>query len=104
MPGDRPLHQRTDGQLFTAAAAAVARGDDLDDCLAELLGLAAEHFRARSGAAYILDQDRDELELAVTYGIDAETVAGVASSFHGHIARPRNPVIRPPVRKLIKRG
>jgi diguanylate cyclase (GGDEF)-like protein len=79
VPGDRPLHQRTDGQLFTAAAAAVARGDDLDDCLAELLGLAAEHFRARSGAAYILDQDRDELELAVTYGIDAETVEAAGS-------------------------
>ncbi len=30
--------------------------------------------------------------------------SGVASSFHGHIASPRNPVINPPVRKLISRG
>ncbi len=79
MSGDRPLHERTDGQLFAAAAAAVARGDDLDDCLAALLGLAAEHLGASSGAAYILDQDRDELELAVAYGVEAETMAAAGS-------------------------
>ena len=75
MSAERPKHERTDGQLFTAAAAAVARGDDLDDSLAELLGLAAEHLGAVSGAVYIVDPDQDELEVVVTHGIDAATAA-----------------------------
>ena len=100
MSGEQPLHDRTDGQLFAAAAAAVARGDDLDDSLAELLGLAAEHLGASSGAVYIVDQDRDELELAVTYGVDAEAAAAVGpvrplSESHDPLAdvtRSRHPV------------
>lgn len=79
MSAERPLHERTEGQLFAAAAAAVARGDDLDDSLAELLGLAVEHLGAASGAAYILDRDHDELELAVTLGVEAETAAAAAT-------------------------
>ncbi|MGA3057565.1 MAG: GGDEF domain-containing protein [Candidatus Limnocylindrales bacterium] len=79
MSGERPLHKRTDGQLFAAAAAAVARGDDLDDALAELLGLAAEYLGASLGATYIIDRDRDELELAVTYGVDAGTAEEAGS-------------------------
>lgn len=79
MSGQKPLHKRTDGQLFAAAAAAVARGDDLDDALAELLGLAAESLGASLGATYIIDRDRDELELAVTYGVDAKTAEEAGS-------------------------
>lgn len=79
MSGERPLHQRTDRQLFVAAAAAVARGDDLDDALAELLGLAAEYLGASSGAVYMVDPDHDELELTVTHGVDDETAAATAS-------------------------
>jgi diguanylate cyclase (GGDEF)-like protein len=77
--GERPLHERTDGQLFAAAAAAVARGDDLDEALAELLGLASEHLAATSGAVYIVDPDQDELELAVTFGVDADTASAASS-------------------------
>jgi diguanylate cyclase (GGDEF)-like protein len=77
--GDRPQHERTAGQLFAAAAAAVARGDDLDDSLAELLGLAAEYLGAGSGAVYIVDPDQDELEVAVTHGIDAAVAAAGGS-------------------------
>lgn len=73
MSGERPLHERTDGHIFAAAAAAVARGDDLDDALAQLLGLAAEYLGASHGATYIIDQDHDELDLAVTHGVDAAT-------------------------------
>src|ERR1035437_9519670 len=51
-------------------AATAARGDDLDDQLAEMLGLAAEYVGATLGATYLLDADHDELELAVTYGIE----------------------------------
>jgi diguanylate cyclase (GGDEF)-like protein len=76
---EQPLPSRTAGQLFAAAAAAVARGDDLDDSLAELLGLAVEHLGASAGAVYIIDPDQDELELVVTHGIDSET-ASVAGS------------------------
>ncbi len=68
--GDRPIHKRTDGQMFAAAAAAAARGDDLDDQLAELLGLAVEYLGATQGATYLLNADHDELELAVSYGIE----------------------------------
>jgi diguanylate cyclase (GGDEF)-like protein len=77
--GDKPLPDRTNGQLFAAAAAAVARGDDLDDSLAELLGIAADHLGASSGAVYIVNPDQDELELAVTYQIDTETAAVAGS-------------------------
>jgi diguanylate cyclase (GGDEF)-like protein len=77
--GERPVHDRTVGQLFAAAAAAVARGDDLDDSLAALLGLAAEHVGASSGAVYIVDPDQDELELTVTYGVDPEVAAAASS-------------------------
>jgi diguanylate cyclase (GGDEF)-like protein len=77
--GKRPHHDRTEGQLFAAAAAAVARGDDLDDSLAELLGLAAEHLGASAGAVYIVDPDRDELELAVTFGVHADVAKAAAS-------------------------
>jgi diguanylate cyclase (GGDEF)-like protein len=73
--GDQSISDRTDGQLFAAAASAVARGDDLDDSLAELLGLAAEHLGATSGAVYIIDPDQDALELAVTFAIDPAAAA-----------------------------
>ncbi|MGZ6314141.1 MAG: diguanylate cyclase domain-containing protein [Candidatus Limnocylindrales bacterium] len=100
MSGQRPLHERTDGQLFAAAAAAVARGDDLDDALAELLGLAAESLGASLGATYIIDQDRDEIELAVTFGIDAKTAeeaGSIESASTSHdpladVARSRHPL------------
>jgi diguanylate cyclase (GGDEF)-like protein len=98
--GERPLHERTDGQLFAAAAAAVARGDDLDEALAELLGLASEHLAATSGAVYIVDPDQDELELAVTFGVDADTasaanlVAEVSTSHDplANVTRSRQPL------------
>lgn len=90
MSGQRPIHARTDIALFAAAAAAVARGDDLDDSLAELLGLAAEHLGARLGAIYIIDLDRDELELAVTFGVDA-AVAEEAGTI-GSVAKSHDPV------------
>jgi diguanylate cyclase (GGDEF)-like protein len=77
--GKRPHHDRTESQLFAAAAAAVARGDDLDDSLAELLGLAAEHLGASAGAVYIVDPDRDELELAVTFGVNARVARAAGS-------------------------
>jgi len=79
VPSERPLHQRSDSALFAAAAAAVARSDDLDDALAELLGLAGEHLGASVGAAYILDADHDELELAVTFQIAGDDAAGAGS-------------------------
>jgi diguanylate cyclase (GGDEF)-like protein len=79
VPGQRPLKEQDEGRLFAAAAAAVARGDDLDDSLAVLLGLASEYLGAGSGAVYIVDPDQDELELAVTHGIDAETAAAASS-------------------------
>ncbi len=79
MSRERSRHERSGSELFAAAAAAVARSDDLDDALAELLGLAGEHLGASIGVAYILDPDHDELELAVTFGI-AKQVAADASS------------------------
>jgi diguanylate cyclase (GGDEF)-like protein len=89
--GERLNDVRTDAQLFAAAAAAVARGDDLDEQLAELLGLAGEHLGAKAGVAYILDQDRDELELAVTFGVEDEVAIdggsiGRASESHDPLA------------------
>ncbi len=72
MSSEHSASARSEAQLFAAAAAAVARSDDLDDALAALLGLAAEFLGASAGGAYILDQDHDELELAVTLGLDAE--------------------------------
>jgi diguanylate cyclase (GGDEF)-like protein len=86
--------------LFAAAAAAVARGDDLDDALAQLLGLATEHLGASAGAIYILDQDRDELSLEASFGIaseitlDAAQIAGITTS-HDPLAdavRSRRPL------------
>jgi diguanylate cyclase (GGDEF)-like protein len=77
-----PLRERSTGELFAAAAAAVARADDLDETLAELLGLAAESVAAAHGAVYIADHDRDLLELSVTLGVaeEAAEVAGVIDS------------------------
>ena len=72
MTGERAPISRSDGEVFAAASAAVARGDDLDDSLAQLLGLATESLGASSGAIYILDIDRDELSLTVSSGIPAE--------------------------------
>ena len=72
MSGERAPSKRSAGELFAAAAAAVARGDDLDDALAQLLGLAAENVGASSGAIYLLDQDRDELSLTVSSGVAAQ--------------------------------
>ena len=97
MSGDRPIHERTDGQIFAAAA---ARGDDLDDQLAEMLGLAAEYVGATLGATYLLDADHDELELAVTYGIedavpDEANAVKSASESHDPLAdvvRSRRPL------------
>jgi diguanylate cyclase (GGDEF)-like protein len=83
--GQETLHDRTDAQLFAAASAAVARGDDLDEQLAELLGLAAERLGARAGAVYLLDQDRDALDLTVTLGIEDE-----AATEAGSIANARD--------------
>jgi len=98
--GERSLHGRTDAQLFAAAAAAVARGDDLDEQLAELLGLAGEHLAAKAGAIYIMDQDHDELDLAVTFGVEDEATAeagSIARASESHdalagVARMRKPL------------
>ncbi len=79
MTDERSHRGRTDAQLFAAAAAAVARGDELDEQLAELLGLAGEHLGAKAGGVYILDQDRDELELAVTFGVEEEVAIQAGS-------------------------
>ena len=79
MSRERSRHERSGSELFAAAAAAVARSDDLDDALAELLGLAGEHLGASIGAAYILDPDHDQLELAVTFGIEAQVAADASS-------------------------
>jgi diguanylate cyclase (GGDEF)-like protein len=100
VPSERPLHKRSDSALFAAAAAAVARSDDLDDALAELLGLAGEHLGAGYGAVHILDADHDELELAVTFGIageaaaDASSVKAVAKSHDplANVTRSRRPL------------
>ncbi len=88
--GERPLRERTDAQMFAAAAAAVARGDDLDELLAELLGLAAEYLGASLGATYIVDRDRDEIEVAVTYGVDAESTEEAASV--GAVSQSHDPL------------
>lgn len=79
MSGEAPQDERTVGQIFAAGAAAVARGDDLDDSLAQMLGLAAEYLGASSGTVYIVDPDQDELELAVTFGIDQAAAAAAGS-------------------------
>jgi diguanylate cyclase (GGDEF)-like protein len=79
VPSERPTHERSHGDLFAAAAAAVARSDDLDDALAELLGLAGEMLGAKVGAVYILDADRDVLELAVTSGVDPKVTSAAES-------------------------
>ena len=86
--------------MFAAAAAAVARGDDLDDQLAELLGLAAEYVGATLGATYLLDADQDELELTVTYGIEGaapDEANAVKSASESHdpladVVRSRRPL------------
>lgn len=82
MTTKQPLREHGVGRLFAAAAAAVARGDDLDELLAELLGLAAESVAATRGAVYIADHDRDVLELSVTLGVAEETAeaAGLIES------------------------
>ena len=100
MSGERSSLQRPDGEFFAAAAAAVARSDDLDDALAQLLGLATEHLGASCGAAYILDQDRDDLSLIVSSGIapemalGAEAIGPVATSHDplADVARSRLPL------------
>ncbi len=71
--------KRTIGETFAIAAATVARGDDLDDALAQMLGLAAEVTGARTGAVYILDADADRLELAVSLGLKGDVEQEVAS-------------------------
>jgi diguanylate cyclase (GGDEF)-like protein len=76
---EKPLSDRSAVDLFAAAAAAVARGDDLDDSIAQLLGLAAEYLAAVSGAIYIVDPDRDALELAVSHGVDPDAMESAAS-------------------------
>jgi len=81
-----PRHERTISETFAVAAAAVARGDDLDDALAEMLGLTGEVTGAEVGALYILNADADRLELAVSFGIKSdlpEEVASIASVGEG---------------------
>jgi diguanylate cyclase (GGDEF)-like protein len=86
--------------MFAAAAAAAARGDDLDDQLAELLGLAAEYVGATIGAMYLLDADQDQLELAVTYGLkddmpaEADTIKPASESQDplAAVVRSRHPL------------
>ena len=100
MPGELPPLKRSNGEFFAAAAAAVARSDELDDALAQLLGLAAEFLEARSGAVYILDQDRDLLSLTVSAGVeatidaDAEEIGPVSTSHDplADVTRSRSPL------------
>jgi diguanylate cyclase (GGDEF)-like protein len=88
--GERVSSKRSDGELFAAAAAAVARADDLDDALAQLLGLAVEGLGANSGAIYILDQDRDELSLTVSSGVASEIASEAAEI--GQVATSHDPL------------
>jgi diguanylate cyclase (GGDEF)-like protein len=89
--GERAPIKRSEGELFAAAAAAVARGDDLDDSLAQLLGLAAEALGASSGAIYILDRDGDALSLTVSSGVESQIAVeaaeiGQAATSHDPLA------------------
>jgi hypothetical protein len=63
---DRSTRPLDEAEVFSAAAAAVARGDDLDETLAELLGLAVDSVGAARGAVYVVDHDRAVLELSGT--------------------------------------
>jgi diguanylate cyclase (GGDEF)-like protein len=100
VPSQRPTERRSDAEHLAASAAAVARSDDLDDALASLLGLACEHLIARSGAIYILDMDRDELNLTASFGVSAEIDAsasvvaeiGASTDPLAEVARLRKPV------------
>ena len=83
MPSERS-HHRSDSELLAAAAAAAARADDLDDGLAQLLGLASEYLGATAGAIYILDGDRDVLEVGVTAGLADPEAAEVAAVSESH--------------------
>jgi diguanylate cyclase (GGDEF)-like protein len=75
-----PRHERTISETFAVAAAAVARSDDLDDALAEMLGLAGELSGAKLGGLYILDPDADRLELAVSFGLAGDLPEEVAAT------------------------
>ncbi len=100
MPSDRSKHERSDRDFFAAAAAAVARSDDLDDALAEMLGLACEHLGSAMGAIFMLDADNDELGLVVSAGVApeiADEVTSVRAVAQSHdplatVARSRQPM------------
>ncbi len=70
MASDRPA--RPIEEIFAAAAAASARADDLEDALAQMLGLAGEVTAATAGGIFVLDADHDRLEPTVTFGPEAE--------------------------------
>ena len=99
MSDDRSSRPLDEAEVFSAAAAAVARGDDLDETLAELLGLAVDSAGAARGAVYVADHDRDVLELSVTYLVpegaaaSGASVEGMANGGGlGEAARSRRPL------------
>ncbi len=73
---------------LTDAAAALARGSDLDATIDGILAALAEAAGAAAAAVFLRDPDRSELVLASVVGSDEE----VARAFEAELADPRHPV------------
>ena len=80
----------TEAQLsaLTDAAAALARGTDLDAALDGILRAAADAVGAGLAAVYLRDPDRPTLQLASVVGMFADAVR----SLEGEIADPDHPI------------
>lgn len=83
--GDGPL------AVLAAGAAALARADDLDTALSVIVEAGAAAVGAPMAAVFGLDPDRPDLEMLVTLGMPADTLAGFSAEVVGN---PDHPIHR----------
>ncbi len=74
--------------LLRSAAAALARGTDLDETLTNLVAEIVAAVGAESGAVFLQDPDRAELVLVASAGLNAEAAGALANA----VLQPDNPI------------
>jgi len=84
--------------LLRSAAAALARGTDMDETLTNLVAEIVAAVGAESGAVFLQDPDRAELVLVASAGLNAEAAGALANA----VLQPDHPIATAARERLVE--
>ena len=77
-------------EIFVAGARALAHADGLGPTLQVLIGSIAEQLEVESAAIFIVNEQREGLEIAASIGLEESALAGLAAA----VGNPGHPIAR----------